>query len=45
MILSEYCSLAGEHLGDTPLAQELAKINPNRQVPSMDDGGFYLFES
>ena len=36
---------AGEHLGDTPLAQELVKINPNRQIPSMDDGGFCLFES
>ena len=38
-------SAASEHLGNTPLAQELAKINPNRQVPAIDDGGFCLFES
>ena len=39
------CVSADEHLGDSPLAQELARINPNRRIPSMDDGGFHLFES
>ena len=34
-----------EQLTDLPVAQELAKANPSRLIPTLDDNGFYLFES
>lgn len=24
---------------------EFGKVNPNRKIPAIDDGGFYLFET
>ena len=30
--------------GELSKSEELAKVNPLKTVPSMDDSGFYLFE-
>jgi len=36
-------TVVGEQLTDAPVAQQLAKANPNRLMPALDDGGFFSF--
>ena len=45
IVTIQCCLLVVEQLTDLPVAQELAKANPARLIPTLDDDGFCLFES